>query len=246
MLLNHVQDVSVQDATTDINDLYFHEHTTGLITLTAPTALDDVVLYVQAGHGAVAGELVCLKQGTRYYQGEILSTTATTIILDSPLDFAFDVDAICTSTSKQMSVDGSIIPAIFHIKPSAGVRWDITRVIFYMEDTSAMDLALFGSLPAITNGIVVRKKDGIYHNIFNAKKNGDFNIRAYDGQFLGPNLPVGVFGFQCRRSFNGPDKNGVVIRLDGDLGDELQILVRDDISGMTAFNAVAQGHVVLD
>lgn len=47
-----------------------------------------------------------------------------------------------------------------------------------------------------------------------------------------------------RRSFGGQDKNGVVIRVDGDLGESLELLIQDDLTGLETFRIVVQGHVV--
>jgi len=239
------KDTFVQDQFSSIVDLYMHEHTGSPITLTSDTALDDTVLNVLAGHGAVSGNLLCIKENARFYQGEVLSVTATTITVDTPLDYAFSAGAICTATSKQMAVDGSSVTQIFHAKPAAGVKWDITRMMFFLEGTATMDNGKFGDIAAITNGIVVRKKDGTYKNIFNAKKNGDFALRAYDITY-DAKAPAGTTAVRVRRSFAGQDKNGVTVRLDGDEGDELEILIRDDLTGMVNFNAIAQGHLVED
>ena len=238
-------EVAIQDQFSSIVDLYIHEHIGSPITLTSPTAIDGTDLNVQAGHGAVAGNLICIKENARFYQGEVLSTTATTIALDTPLDYAFSAGAICTATTKQMAVDGSSATKVFHAKPGAGVKWDITRMLFFLEGTAAMDNGKFGDIASLTNGIVVRKKDGTYKNIFNAKNNGDFATRAYDITY-DAKAPAGTTAVRVRRTFAGPDKNGVTIRLDGDAGDELEILIRDDLTGMVSFNAIAQGHVVED
>lgn len=53
-------------------------------------------------------------------------------------------------------------------------------------------------------------------------------------------------GSVFRRSFAGQDKNGVVIRLNGDQGDEFQVIVQDNLTGLTHFRTVVQGHVVED
>lgn len=239
------QDVFVQDQHSSIVDLYMHEHIGNPITLTSPTVLDDIVLDVQAGHGAIAGNLICIKENARFYQGEVLSVTATTINVDTPLDYTFSAGAICTATTKQMAVDGSAITRVFHAKPGVGVKWDITRMLFFLEGTLAMDNGKFGDEAALTNGIVVRKRDGTYQNIFNAKTNGDFATRAYDITY-DEKAPAGTTAVRVRRSFAGQDKNGVTIRLDGSVGDDLEILIRDDLTGMVNFNAIAQGHVVQD
>lgn len=239
------KDTFDQDQFSTIVDLYMHEHIGSPITITSPTALDDTVLTVLAGHGAVAGNLVCIKESERFYQGEILSVTATTITLDTPLDYAFTVGAICTATSKELAVNGAVTTQVFHVRPNTGVKWDITRMIFFIEGTGAMDNGKFGDIAALTNGIVVRKKDGTYKNIFNIKSNGDFATRAYDITY-DAKAPAGTTAVRVRRTFSGKDKNGVVIRLNGDVADDLEILVRDNLAGLVSFNVIVQGHLVED
>lgn len=238
-------DVFIQDQFSPIVDLYLHEHLGSNITLTSNTTLDDTSLSVVAGHGAVAGNLICLKEGKRFYQGGVVSTDGVTINLDTPLDFAYTTAATCTATSKEMNVDGSSTTRPFHIQPNAGVKWDIVRVLFFVQGTGAMDSAKFGDQTALTNGIVLRKKDGEYKNVFNVKSNGDFANRAYDIAY-DDKAPAGKTAVRIRRTFGGPSKNGVVIRLDGDSSEELQLLVRDDMTGVDAFYAIVQGHIVVD
>jgi hypothetical protein len=56
-----------------------------------------------------------------------------------------------------------------------------------------------------------------------------------------------IKGFTSRLTWGGQSKHGVVIRLDGNLGEELQVLIQDDLvtaSANTVFNMIAQGHEV--
>jgi hypothetical protein len=243
--VNGATDVFIQDQTTDIVDLYLHKHIGSDITITSNTAVGDRTINVASGHGAVAGNVVCLKEGERYYQGTILSVTATKITLDTPLDYAFTTGAYCSPTTIDLNVDGSVTPVEFHIRPNVGVKWDITRVMFYIEGTGTMDSGLFGDIAALTNGVVLRKKDGTYKNIFNVKSNGDFANRAYDISY-DSRAPAGTSAVRVRRSFGGQDKNGVVVRLDGTSLDELEILVQDNLTGLVNFYVIAQGHIVED
>jgi len=238
-------DVAVQDQTTDLVNSYMHRHTGASATLTADTTIDDYVLDVESGHGFNATELVCLKENGRFYQGTILSTTATTITLDTPLDYAYTIGSLCTSSILDLTVNGSpASPLIYHIKPPSGVKWDIVRILFYIEDDSAMDDGKFGGISALTNGIVLRSKNGTYLNIANVKTNGDFAQIAFDRDYVAK-PPAGTgHSMIVRRTFGGQSKNGVVIRLDGDKDDELEVIVRDDLTGLSHFHVIVQGHVV--
>lgn len=237
---NGAIDTFIQDQTSDRVNLFMHEHLGPAITLTNAVSINDKTLDVQAGHGTQPGQLVCLKEGVEYYQGEILSTTATTITLDTPIDYAFSIGSICTATSKEMAVNGATVPRIFHIKPNTGAKWDITKLAIFINGTGTMDSGLFGDQPALTNGIVIRKKDGDFQNIMNAKKNGDFSLETplvvYD-----PKPPGGTTAVRITIEFND-----VVIRLDGDKGDELQMLIQDNTIGVANMVSKALGHLVVD
>jgi hypothetical protein len=239
--------VNLQDQTTDLVDLYLHKHTGESATISSNTAIDDYVISVNAGYTTTAGELVCIKEGTNYYQGTVISNTATTVTLDTPLDYAFTTAASFTFSDHDLSVAGSAAtPLIFHIQPNAGVKWDIVRIMLYIEDDVAMDDGKFGGISALTNGVVLRKKDGSYHNIFNVKTNGEFAQRAYDRDYVAK-PPAGTgHSMIVRRTFGGQSKNGVVIRLDGDTPDELEVIIRDNLTGLSHFHVIAQGHVVTD
>lgn len=236
---------NLQDQTSDIVNLYMHRHTGASAILTTDTAINDYVLQVETGHGFNATEMVCFKENERFYQGAILSTTATTITLDSPLDYAYTDSASLTSSVLDLTVNGSpASPLVYHVKPTTGTQWDIVRILFYIEDDSAMDDGKFGGIAALTNGIVLRSKNGTYLNIFNVKTNGDFAQQAFDRNYVAK-PPAGTgHSMIVRRTFGGQSKNGVVIRLDGDSGDELELIIRDDLTGLSHFHIVVQGHLV--
>lgn len=238
-------DVYIQDQTTPIIDLYLHRHIGNDITVSSNAAIDDYILNVTSGHGAVAGNFLCLKEGTRFYQGGVSSVAAELIYLDTPLDYAFTTSATCSPTTKEMNVEASVSSVYtYHVQPNAGVKWDITRILFFMEGPAQMDSTLFGSVDALTNGVVLRKKNDEYYNIFNAKTNGDLANRAYDVSYDDRASAQSKYAFRCRRTFGGQSKNGVVIRLDGDNDDEMELIIRDDVSSLSIFNVIVQGHIV--
>ncbi|MCK5614307.1 hypothetical protein KAR91_71235 [Candidatus Pacearchaeota archaeon] len=237
--------VNVQDLTTEVIDLHL-EHFLNDVTLTADTAIDDRDIDVVAGHNAVAGNLLCFAESGRFSQVEVISATATNIVFDSPLDFAYTTAADVCRAEIDMTVDGSVTPQIYRMQPPPGVIWHIVRILFHLEDSTPMDDGTFGGAPALTNGLVLRVKNGIFKNIFNVKTNGDFAERAYDREYVAK-PPAGTgHAMNVRRTFGGQDKNGVVIKLDGDNGDELQVIIQDDLTGLSRFHCVVQGHGVRD
>lgn len=251
--INGGMPVNIQDQTSEVIDLHLSQYIADL-TLTIDPAVDDSSITGDVpGYTPVAGNIVCLKEAQAFYQAEIITVTANggdnfTLTLDTPIDFDFTLAGGCSIRTQNMNVDGSITPQIFSVSPAnltAGTQWDIVRMIFVINSGSAMDDGKFGSLASLTKGMVVRSVNGVNKNIFNAKNNGDFAAHTYDTTYTDASLgPSGQYGFRCRRTFGGQSKNGVVIRLDADSSDTLQVLIQDDLSSLTKFHVIAQGHVV--
>jgi len=143
-----------------------------------------------------------------------------------------------------MAVNGSVTPVVFESGPLTG-EWDIVRMIGAIIDGTSMDDAKFGGIGPLTNGVVFRKKNGIYKNLFTAKSNGQMALRMYDVSYA-DKAPSGSFGLRFRRTWNGRDKSGVVVRLNAEDGDTFQCVIQDDLTGLDSFNVVIHGQVVLD
>jgi hypothetical protein len=124
------------------------------------------------------------------------------------------------------------------------VSYDITRIILQMVTSGSPELTQFGNLTALTNGCVLRHYDDSvshYHNIAYWRANEDIMYSMYDVSLI-TGLGAGDYGLTGRMTFGGPSKHGVVIRMNP--GDELQFLIQDDISGLTHFYIMVQGHLV--
>lgn len=244
-------DVNVQDQTTELIDLKL-SRLIQTFTIAINTSIDDRVINANLAAAPTVGNLICLKEDTAFYQGIILSFVDNTggnydITIDTPLDFAFTVAGGCSERSDKMNVLGSPgSPLVFSISPvnlAAGTEWDIVRFIGVILDDTAMDDGKFGGITALINGVVFRKVDGIYKNLFNAKTNGDLKLHMYDVDYS-DKAPAGQNGLNFRRTFGGPSKNGVVIRLAADNADQFQVIIQDDLTTLTDFRIVLQGHLV--
>jgi hypothetical protein len=255
-IINTLQDsinVFIQDQTTEIIDLHFSKLVQAY-TIVTDTNVDDTSVTINAGAEPTDGNTVCFKENSAFYQGTILSHSASgdnwIINLDVPLDYAFTTSVDCAKeASINLAVDGSVTPQIFTISPKElpNVKWDITRILGSIIDATAMDDGKFGGMTALTKGIYIRKKDGTHKNIFNAKTNGDLAAHMYDVTYISDTFgPAGKFGLRFRRTFNGQDKNGVVIRLNSETDDELQCVIQDDLTDLDEFSLIAQGHIVED
>ena len=242
-------DVYVQDQTSEIIDLHL-SRLVQAIAITTATSVDDTMVTITSAAEPTDGNIACFKEAQAFYQGTILSHAANgsdwDVVLDTPLDFAYTVLGGCSERDINLAVDGSATTQVFSLSPSglaAGTKWDVTRMMGQIIDESSMDDAKFGGMAALPKGIVFRKVDGITKNIFNAKTNGDMKAHMYDVAYS-DKAPAGFTGLAFRRSFAGQDKNGVVIRLEGDTDDQFQVLIQDDLTELVDFQVIAQGHIV--
>lgn len=243
--------VNIQDQTSPPLDLYFTKANGAPTALTNSVAIDDTDMTVDSVASIAIGDYVGVFSGTsaegRFYFGEVLNVAGNVVSLDTPFDFAFDAGDPVISTSRELNVDGSVTSQTFNITvggPSGDVEVDITRIIISIVGTSQPDDGKFGSIAALTNGIVLRRTDGETRNIWNAKSNADFATLAYDVEYTTRSVPAGSYGTRCRYTLAGPDKHGVAVRLA--VGDALELTVQDDLTALTQFRIIAAGHIVTD
>jgi hypothetical protein len=185
-----------------------------------------------------------------FVQARITNVAVNDITLDQPLNTDYTTSDVAIISTGNMLVNASLAsPSLFTILPLPTQEGDIVRAVLDIRGTGEMDFSSFGSDAALTNGCVVRIKqaDGNFRNLFNFKSNGDFIRQSFDHAFLQPKQGNTIKGFTSRITWGGQSKHGVVIRLDGNLGEELQVLIQDDLvtaSANTVFNMIAQGHEV--
>jgi len=243
--------VCVQDQATPSFDLYFVQGSAAPTTIATQVAIGDTDIDVVASISAGTYVGIFHPAEGRFFFAEVLAVAGTgpfTITVDNPSDFAFEVGDNVQPTTRDMLVDGTLAtPEIFEIQgPGSGaLAIDITRLMFAFTCTSQPDDSLFANIAALTNGLVIRRKDGTYRNIANIKSNSDFANLAYDIVYTNRTTPASTFGVRIRWSFGGQDKHGVVIRLA--TGESLQILIQDTLTtgaSILSFRAIAVGHEV--
>ncbi len=235
--------IEIQDMTNDSVDLRLTRKL-GDITLAGPTAQGDTIITLDTrDHEVLVGDIICFKQDSRFYQGIALVVDQDKITLDSPLDHAFTPLALGSRNTGALNVNGAVTPVTFSIGPASGTAWHILQVRFGITDGSAMDDALFGGITALTKGVLIRRKDGTYKNLFNLKSNTDF-LMACQSAVYADKAPSGSYGFRAVKDYQV--QHGVVISLDGTAGAELELVVQDDLTGLTSFRVNVIGHVVRD
>jgi hypothetical protein len=237
--------VFVQDQTTQPIDVWFTENQ-GTVTTANAVLQGGNQVDLLPGHGAVIGYVIEARTAENYVQSEIINVVGDTITVNIPWSRDFPAGVVLDLGNPDMNVPGTVLaPRIFSIQPSPLQKIDVTRIIFVIEDATAMDFSTFGGLAALTTGCVVRYKnsDGTFTNLFNWRTNGELIERSFDHTFQSK-IGGGDFGFVARSTWAGSSKRGVAIRLDGANLEELEIVVQDDLTGLTKFKTISQGHVV--
>jgi len=211
--------------------------------------IDDYSFDVDNITGFAIGQYLSLFNiaANRFYLAEILNIAGVTITVDTPLDFAYPIGTFVTGGTRNMNVDGSVTPVIFGLRntdQAIGSTFDITRILFSCTTDTAVDLSKFGDIVGgLTRGIVFRKKDGVYRNIFNVKSNQGFDNIMYDWKPYAKSKPnEGIDGFTGRLTFGGQSKIGVTVRLAP--GEDIQLIIQDNLESLINFSAIAEGHTV--
>ena len=240
------QDVVIQDSVSPLYILKF-SNIVAETTLTTVTAKDDYIINVASATGFVVDQYLTIFSiaDNRVYFSNILAINGTAITLDRPLDFEFPIGAGVTVGITNMNVDGSVTPQIFGIRNPVGgditLSVDITRLMFKILTASAPDLSEFGDIAGgITRGVQIRRVDGTYQNIVNFKTNGDMKNIMYDIaiQAASGNQQDGLTGRFTLSAL------GAVVRI-GE-GEDLQIIIQDDLTSLGSFTIIAEGSEVVD
>ena len=236
--------VSIQDQTSEIVDLFLHR-TLWTFTVSANTVVDVNTFEATAWHWMVIWNTVCFVEWLNFSQFTVVWVSVNTITVDSSFDRIYTTSTTFERHTPEMSVNWSVTPQTYFIKPASGVKYDITRIILVIEDWSSMDTATFWGIAPLTNWCLLRKKDWIFKNLMNWKTNWEWMERSFDWIF-DDKAPSGSFWFRWRSTFWWQDKRGVTIRLDWSTNDELQLIVQDDLTGLSKMRIIAQWHVVVD
>jgi len=239
--------VYVQDQTTEAVGRPF-ARVLGSFNIVSPTVVNSRSFTATTGHGIVVGEMLQFDNNVIYMEGLTLTVVGDVITMDTPFNHAYSSLDTFSRNSIDLRVNGSVTPVVFSVAPLAGQTNDVTRVTLLIESAQAMDFTQFGSISPLTVGCVLRIKraEGEYKNLINFKTNGDFIEEATIPLFQGK-TGGGGFGLTATLIFAGQQNRGVVIRLDGTLGEQLELIVQDDLSaGLTKFHMRAQGSEIQD
>ena len=232
-----------------IND-YIHRHTAVNTVLTAQANPGDTSLTVNDITGFVQSDLIhfgILNSTSEPIHPTISIPPAASIItLDRPIDNVHPIGTLITEAIADMSTLAGTLAAPISYKyfPGANRIEHIKQIQISMTHTATGADDLFGSEPALTNGMVLRAQiNGVLGTFTNWKTNGDIKLdvgpeRLINAAKSGPSN----FGTAARGTFVDID---VAIPLNNANGDFIEILIQDGASilALADLRIKAQGHV---
>lgn len=219
-------------------DLYLYQ-TVISPTITANVTLDDIVITVNDTTGATNGDVITFYEGIRFFQSIVKSFTATTITIQSPIDFAYTTDALVDIGIWNMAVNGSSITQIFSIKSPQLASLNIHTINCTMLDSSDMDDGKFGGIAQLTNGIIFKLVDGIKKNLALVVNNLGFYEIGFSTAYSAK-APAGKYGFRARRYI--PEINGVILKLSHADDAEFQVHIQDDLTDLDLVTFTVNGY----
>lgn len=242
-------DVSITDQTTDAIIVNFNQIQEST-TLSVASTIDDKTITLTNVSGVTIGTYIILfdpgsLRFSTFYVTE--SPAGNVVSIDGPMDFDYPIGTFVDITTTNMNVDGSTTPQIFGLRglgiiPGVEITLDVTRLMFGMKCDTAIDLDKFGDLTKLVNGVQIRSRNHRYKNILNWKSNGELATFDYDwSPYSATNPQQGQDGFVSRLTFAGQNKIGVAIRLP--LGEDLEIIIQDDLTNLDRFIIIAEGHI---
>ena len=145
------------------------------------------------------------------------------------------------TNNDNMAVNGSVIPVTFKLAPPADQIWRVATWNISIADAKGFDVAEYGSNGLLANGVEIKGKfGGVVYDLleFPLRSNGDIASVTYD-------MTLHTFGNLddlLLAKWNLTDA-GQFIRLDGSVGDELQMVINDDMTFLTHQYVMAKGYI---
>lgn len=243
---NQGTDVHNKDRIEDLIIVKFN-NLTNRTTLASAGAIDDKTITLTSPTGTTDGKYVILfdPDSERFSTfNQVGAAVGNVIILDSRLDFDYPEGTFVDLANTNMAVDGSITPVTFGLRgtdspPGVDITFMLTRMIFTSLTVSAVSLAEFADIPALTNGIFFRSRNDRNKNVTNVKTNSDLANIMFDWTPFAATNPVqGQDGFVSRITLT---RIGSTMELP--LGDDAEWIVQDALDAVTLYEIVAEGYI---
>jgi len=177
----------------------------------------------------------------------ITNIVGNVVTINRPIDKDYAVaTTVVTKVNIEINGVGSLAsPQIYTVLPSPGEVWHLTSMDFTMTDNVAMDDATFGGLPQLANGVVIRAKDtinGAYETFSHWRSNSSFSLDGFLTSYSSK-APSGVYGYIGSLDFH--QRYGAIVRLANTATETtfMEVLVQDDLSGLSSFRIKVHGHI---
>jgi hypothetical protein len=233
--------VEIQDRYTETIDLYLYR-LDAQPSLTAAVAVDDTTFQINSNANVTSGDAITLYEGSVVFQSIVVSSTETSVTISTPCDKVFSTNAIMHIGPWSMNVNGSVTPQIYHIHAAPSASIDIYTLTVSALDDLAMDSSTFlGIADGITNGFLLRQLNGSRKNLGLFVNNLGFDEFGFEVTYTEANKKS-QYGLVAKKNIH--IQNGVSVRLVGSRGDQLQAVVRDDLTSQTLLAVIVSGHTV--
>ncbi len=222
----------------------FHQHSTPSTTLSVEALAGNTSITVTSATGFAIGMWLHIEgDNVENVHPKITNIVGNVITIDRPLDWTHPIGSTVDNSLLNMNVVGGLAsPQSFIVVPKPGEVWHLKKLSIAMIHSSAGDFGLFGNLTALTNGVALRRYDGLtgHFDTFTIwRSNGTIDEDMGTVKFVTRSGGGGSYGTAAQGYF---DDTGTVVYLNGDNGDYLEVLVQDDLSGLASFKMKAQGH----
>ena len=237
-------DIHNADVHREIVNRVFHLHTGVITTFAADAPAGSTEIELASATGFAVNDYMHIENGVvEQVHPRINSLVGTTATLDRPLDNEFVIGDSIEKSILSMNVLGSLAsPVSFKVIPSSSEVMHLTRILIEMTHGTAGDNGLFGDLPALLNGVVLRRYDGTtgtYATFTNWKTNSDIVTDTGDVNYAQRSSGGGEYGTNSEGKFSDA---GAIVYLDGSVGDYIEVLIQDDLTQLNSFRIKAQGH----
>lgn len=235
-------DVYVTDQNSQIISIYALKKLNNTI-LSSETIVNSNIIYFENGHNCKYGDYLNFYGENKINQSKVIGVTGNTIALNAPMDVIFTSGDTIERGTINLGINGTTGSTIFIAKPSPNIDWHICQIVIYIEDDDTMDGSLFGSISALTKGVLIRKKNTTYDNILEITRNSQMNMYG-ELKYNDRASSKGVYSLICKLKLNDKSTFGSVIELLSERNDQIEIIIQDDLSALKSFYISIHGHVV--
>lgn len=233
-----------QDQATELLIIPFLSSRVSGLSLAQPTVIGSHSIVLAVNHGLTTanskGHIIelAVEESGIFYQGRIVSVAGNVVTVGPLLSNVFSPSDtivgtgnpnLATDPATGLPIDGSVTPVIYTVKPLPGQAGDINKIVFACSSEAAGDMSTFGSAAELSRGLTLRVKrsDLSYRNIITFVNNFNLFLGGGEIQFYDPKLGNSLHSVGGHITFNGQNHAGVVVRLDGNLDEELQLVVSE-------------------